>query len=93
MPNVISEEQIERALVQKLRTDDPEAPARTSANRRGQHDRCDEMSIVNWEKGHRSSHVNHMAGVVEFLGFNPFQNGDILAHRLVNHRIIAKRSA
>ena len=47
---------------------------------------CDEMSIVNWEKGHRSPRVNHMAGVVEFLGFNPFQNGDTLAHRLVNHR-------
>jgi transcriptional regulator with XRE-family HTH domain len=47
---------------------------------------CDEMSIVNWEKGHRTPRVNHMAGVVEFLGFNPFQNGDTLAHRLVNHR-------
>jgi transcriptional regulator with XRE-family HTH domain len=47
---------------------------------------CDEMSIVNWEKGHRSPRVNHMAGVVEFLGFNPFQNGGTMAHRLVNHR-------
>jgi len=47
---------------------------------------CDEMSIINWEKGHRSPRVNHMAGVVEFLGFNPFQNGDTMAHRLVNHR-------
>jgi len=47
---------------------------------------CDEMSIVNWEKGHRCPRVNHMAGVVEFLGFNPFQNGDTMAHRLVNHR-------
>ena len=47
---------------------------------------CDEMSIVNWEKGHRSPRVNHMAGVVEFLGFNPFQNGDTMAHRLINHR-------
>jgi DNA-binding XRE family transcriptional regulator len=44
------------------------------------------MSIVNWEKGHRCPRVNHMAGVVEFLGFNPFQNGDTMAHRLVNHR-------
>jgi transcriptional regulator with XRE-family HTH domain len=47
---------------------------------------CDEMSVVNWEKGHRSPRVNHMAGVVEFLGFNPYQNGDTMAQRLVNHR-------
>jgi len=47
---------------------------------------CDEMSIVNWEKGHRSPRVNHMAGVVQFLGFNSFQNGDTMAHRLVSHR-------
>jgi transcriptional regulator with XRE-family HTH domain len=47
---------------------------------------CDEMSIVNWEKGHRTPRVTHMAGVVEFLGFNPFQNRDNLAHRLVNYR-------
>ena len=47
---------------------------------------CDQISIVNWEKGHRKPRVNHMAGVVEFLGFNPFQNGDTTAHRLVNHR-------
>jgi len=47
---------------------------------------CDEMMIVNWEKGHRSPRVNHLAGVVEFLGFNPFQNADTLAHRLVNRR-------
>ncbi len=47
---------------------------------------CDEMTIVNWEKGHRSPRVNHLARVVEFLGFNPFQDGDTMAHRLVNHR-------
>ena len=47
---------------------------------------CDEMSIVNWEKGHNAPRVNHMAGVVGFLGFNPFQNGDTLAQQLVNHR-------
>jgi transcriptional regulator with XRE-family HTH domain len=47
---------------------------------------CDEMSVVNWEKGHHSPRVNHMAGVVEFLGFNPFQNGDTMAHRLINYR-------
>jgi transcriptional regulator with XRE-family HTH domain len=47
---------------------------------------CDEMSIVNWEKGHTTPRVNHMAGVVRFLGCNPVQNGDTLALRLVNHR-------
>ncbi|MDR3405038.1 MAG: helix-turn-helix transcriptional regulator [Chthoniobacter sp.] len=47
---------------------------------------CDEMTIVNWEKGHRTPRVNHMAEVVEFLGFDPFQNGNTMAHRLVNHR-------
>jgi len=44
------------------------------------------MSVVNWEKGHPSPRVNHMAGVVKFLGFNPFQNGDTLAQRLINRR-------
>jgi transcriptional regulator with XRE-family HTH domain len=47
---------------------------------------CDEMSIVNWEKGHTAPRVNRVAGVVKFLGFNPFPNGDTLAQRLVNHR-------
>jgi transcriptional regulator with XRE-family HTH domain len=47
---------------------------------------CDEMSVVNWEKGHRSPRVNHLSGVIEFLGFNPFQNGDTMAHQLINHR-------
>ena len=27
-----------------------------------------------------------MAGVVKFLGFNPLQIGDTMAHRLMNHR-------
>ena len=47
---------------------------------------CDEMSVVNWEKGHRTPRVNYMAGVVGFCGFNPLQNGDTLAQRLVNRR-------
>ena len=47
---------------------------------------CDEMSVVNWEKGHRTPRINHMAGVVKFLGFNPIQSGDTLAQRLINHR-------
>jgi transcriptional regulator with XRE-family HTH domain len=47
---------------------------------------CDEMSVVNWEKGHTTPRVNQTAGVVRFLGFNPFQNGDTVAQRLINHR-------
>ena len=47
---------------------------------------CNEMSIVNWEKGHCSPRINHMAAVVEFLGSNPIPNGDTMAPRLVNHR-------
>jgi DNA-binding XRE family transcriptional regulator len=29
---------------------------------------CDEMSVVNWEKNHTQPRINHMAGVVKFLG-------------------------
>ncbi|MDR3405065.1 MAG: helix-turn-helix transcriptional regulator [Chthoniobacter sp.] len=47
---------------------------------------CDEMTIVNWEKGHSLPRVNYLAGVVDFLGFDPFPKGDTMAHRLVNHR-------
>ena len=47
---------------------------------------CDEMTIVNWEKGHRTPRINHMAGVVKFLGFNPPPSGDTMAQRLLNHR-------
>src|SRR5579864_5880421 len=47
---------------------------------------CDEMTIVNWEKGHFTPRVNHMAGVTKFLGFNPFGEGDNLSQRIVNHR-------
>lgn len=32
---------------------------------------CNEMSVVNWEKGHTSPRSTRMAGVVKFLGFNP----------------------
>lgn len=47
---------------------------------------CDELTVVNWEKGHTQPSVNRMAGVVKFLGFNPLPNGDSLAQTLVNHR-------
>jgi hypothetical protein len=41
---------------------------------------------VNWEKEHRTPRVNHMAAVVEFLGYDPFQGGDTMAQRLLNYR-------
>ena len=47
---------------------------------------CDEMSIVNWERGHTVPRINHMAGVTRFLGCNPFPSADTLAEQLVNHR-------
>ena len=48
---------------------------------------CDTMTVVNWEKSHTAfPRINHMAGVVRFLGFNPLPNGDSVAQRLVNHR-------
>jgi transcriptional regulator with XRE-family HTH domain len=47
---------------------------------------CDEMTVVNWEKGYASPRINHMPKVVEFLGFNPFQQCGTLAQRIVSHR-------
>lgn len=47
---------------------------------------CTTLTLVNWEKGHTAPSVNHMAGVVRFLGFNPLSEGDSLAQKLVHHR-------
>jgi len=47
---------------------------------------CDEMTVVNWEKGYSSPRINRMAKVVEFLGFNPLRKCDTLAQRIVSHR-------
>jgi transcriptional regulator with XRE-family HTH domain len=47
---------------------------------------CDEMTVVNWEKGYSIPRINHMGKVVEFLGFNPLQKCDTLAQRIVSHR-------
>ena len=47
---------------------------------------CDEMSIVNWERGHTAPRINYMAGVTRFLGCNPFPSADTLAERLLNRR-------
>jgi transcriptional regulator with XRE-family HTH domain len=47
---------------------------------------CDEMTVVNWEKGYASPRIHHMPRVVEFLGFNPLQRCDTLAHKIAGHR-------
>jgi transcriptional regulator with XRE-family HTH domain len=47
---------------------------------------CDEMTVVNWEKGYASPRIHHMPKVVEFLGFNPLPKGDNLSQSLVNYR-------
>jgi transcriptional regulator with XRE-family HTH domain len=47
---------------------------------------CDEMTVVNWEKGYASPRINHMPKVVEFLGFNPLRKCDTLAQQIVSHR-------
>lgn len=47
---------------------------------------CDETTVVNWENGHRVPRINLLAGVVKFLGFNPFTIGDTMAQRLVSRR-------
>ena len=45
---------------------------------------CEEMSVVNWEKGHNTPGVNHMAQIVAFLGFNPIDAGATIGQRLGN---------
>ena len=47
---------------------------------------CDEMSVVNWEKGHSLPALCHMARIVEFLGFDPLSEGDDFAGKLLHHR-------
>jgi transcriptional regulator with XRE-family HTH domain len=47
---------------------------------------CDEMTMVNWEKGYASPRIHHMPKVVEFLRFNPLQKCDTLARQIVSHR-------
>jgi len=45
---------------------------------------CSQATVTNWEKDHFTPQINHMAGVVKFLGFNPLPDGDTVARRLVN---------
>jgi len=47
---------------------------------------CSQATVTNWEKGHGAPRINHMAGVIKFLGFNPLPDGGTVAQRLVNHR-------
>jgi transcriptional regulator with XRE-family HTH domain len=47
---------------------------------------CNEMTVVNWEKGHCTPRINHMGKVVDFLGFNPLQKCDTLAQQILNRR-------
>jgi transcriptional regulator with XRE-family HTH domain len=43
------------------------------------------QSIVNWENGWRSPHINHLGKVVQFLAYDPFTEGTTLAERLVSN--------
>jgi len=47
---------------------------------------CNELTVVNWEKGHTAPRINHLPGVVAFLGYNPLPSGDGIAARLVAFR-------
>ena len=46
----------------------------------------DEMSIVNWEKGHSQPRINHMAGVCRFLAANLLLKADTVSERILNFR-------
>jgi transcriptional regulator with XRE-family HTH domain len=47
---------------------------------------CDEMTVVDWEKGHSIPALCHMAGIVQFSGFDPLPEGVDLAGKLLHHR-------
>jgi Helix-turn-helix len=32
---------------------------------------CHELTVVNWEKGYRTPRINHVAGIIRFLGYDP----------------------
>jgi len=42
---------------------------------------CNELTVVNWEKGHTAPRVNHLPGIAAFLGYNPLQSGETSAAR------------
>ena len=46
---------------------------------------CDEISVVNWERGHAQPAICYLTGIVGFMGFNPLPKGDAFAQTFVNH--------
>ena len=47
---------------------------------------CDEITVVNWEKDYRTPRINHMPGILRFLGYNALPVGGTIAEHLVAHR-------
>jgi transcriptional regulator with XRE-family HTH domain len=47
---------------------------------------CHELTIGNWEKGCRTPHINHMVGIIRFLGYNPLPRGTSIAEQIIAHR-------
>jgi transcriptional regulator with XRE-family HTH domain len=47
---------------------------------------CDEITVVNWEKGHRTPRLNHLPGIIRFLGYNPLPGGNTIGERIVANR-------
>ena len=47
---------------------------------------CDTDTVTNWEKGRSTPDLRHVAKIVEFLGFNPFELRDTLGERLASFR-------
>jgi transcriptional regulator with XRE-family HTH domain len=55
---------------------------------------CNEMSVVNWEKGHGEPRITHLAGVVAFLGYDPFATKAVEEdNRSWAERLLAYRKA
>jgi DNA-binding XRE family transcriptional regulator len=40
---------------------------------------CHELTIVNWEKGHRTPRIKQMPSIVRFLGYNLLPTGSTIA--------------
>jgi DNA-binding XRE family transcriptional regulator len=47
---------------------------------------CDETTVVNWEKGCRTPHIDHMVGIIRFPGYNPLPCGTSIAEQIIAHR-------
>lgn len=47
---------------------------------------CNELTVVNWERGHRTPRIEHMANIVQFLGHNPLPGGGTIAEKILAHR-------